>query len=626
MLGMDTTPTTQAEASGRLRLSYRIALSLLIPILALVPMTQGDARADDLWDAQRYIDIDEITTDMEAYCLTDYGQDGIEKFELKIIDIVHNIDPGHNAILVMGTDERFKHTGPVGGCSGSPVYIDGRLAGALAFGWSFAKDPLYGVTPIREMLETGQTNPSLKLGGAERQGTSAIDFSKPIDLREVSRQMTASRTSHAPLASGATALPCPLLISGLPSEACQQMASQLEAMGFMAVPGLTGSAAAGDADDVTELKPGGTVTVPLVAGDINMNVLGTVTEVRGDRVFAFGHSFLGYGAVNLPMAGGKVYTVISNIQRSFKLGTAGPIIGAITSDESTAVAGTIGAEPHMIPLTLRVQRYNDTQPRTYHCQIVHHDSLTSTLAYQAISGAALEQGDLPPDHTIEYKVNVELEDGQSIDFDNYSTGMNLADVGSELIGALRLLMNNPYQPAKIKSIDVDLTAYAENTSAHFWSVGISDAKVKAGQDVEVDVVVETFLAEKKRYRTKITVPEDLNPGKYQLMLCGAGEYERFLTKAMPFRFIATNYQTLVEALNNALTIDRMKLYCVLALPANGITLDKAELPDLPGVKAVVLQSDTRAMRVRPYQHWLQKSLDTDSIISDKEIVTIVVEE
>lgn len=624
MLGMDTTPTTQAKAGGRMRLFHGIALSLLIPILALVPMARGHASVDELWDAQRYIDIDEIKTDMEAYCLTDYGQGGIEKFELKIIDIVHNIDPGHNAILVMGTDERFKHTGPVGGCSGSPVYIDGRLAGALAFGWSFAKDPLYGVTPIREMLETGQTNPSLKLG-AERQGTSAIDFSKPIDLHEISRQATTPRTSHAPMASGATALPCPLLISGLPSDACQQMASQFEAMGFMAVPGLTGSAAAGDADDVTELKPGGTVTVPLVAGDINMNVLGTVTEVRGDRVFAFGHSFLGYGSVNLPMAGGKVYTVISNIQRSFKLGTAGPIIGAFTSDESTAVAGTIGAEPHMIPLSLRVQRYNDTQPRTYNCQIVHHDSLTSTLAYQAISGAALEQGDLPPDHTVEYKATIEIEDGQSIDFSNYSTGMNLADLGSELIGALRLLMNNPYQPAKIESIDVDLAAYAENTSAHFWSVGISDAKVKAGQDVEIDVVVETFLAEKKRYRTKITMPEDLSPGKYQLMLCGAGEYERFLAKAMPFRFIGTNYETLVDALNNALTIDRMKLYCVLALPANGITLDKAELPDLPGVKAVVLQSDTRAMRVRPYQHWIEKSLDTDSIISDKEIVTIVIE-
>ncbi len=625
MLGMDTTPSIRAKAGGRLRLLARIAIAWLVPIFALVPVAKGQTSTDELWDPQRYIDIDEIKPEMEAYCLTDYGEGGIEKFALKIIDVVHNIDPGHDAVLVMGLDERFKHTGPVGGCSGSPVYIDGRLAGALAFGWSFAKDPLYGVTPIREMLEIGQTNSSLTFRGAERQGTLAVDFSEPIDLKQISHQMTTQRVLNSPSASGATALPCPLLISGLGTEACRQVASQFEAMGFMAIPGLGGSAT-GDANDATsELKPGGTITVPLVAGDISMNVLGTVTEVRGDKVFAFGHSFLGYGPVNLPMAGGKVYTVISNIQRSFKLGAAGKIIGAITSDESTAVSGTIGAKARMIPLTIRVERYNDSQPRVYHCQVVHHDSLTSTLAYQAIAGAAMEQGSLPPDHTIEYKVGIDLEDGQSIRFGNYSTGMSFSEVGSELIGALSLLMNNPYQPAKIKSLDFSTRVYAKNISAHFWSIGISDTKVKAGEEVEVDVVVETFLSEKKRYRIKVAVPKDLEPGKYQLMICGATEYERFLTKAMPFRYIATNYQTLVDALNTALSVDRMKLYCVLTLPPNGITLEKAELPDLPGIKAVVLQSDTRSLRVRPYQHWVQKSLDTDSVIFDKEVVTIEVE-
>ena len=121
---------------------------------------QRQARIDAIWDSQRYIKIDEIKPGMDAYCLTDYGEAGIEKFALKVLDIVQGFEPGRNAILVMGVDERFKHTGPVGGCSGSPVYIDGRLAGALAFGWTFSKDPLYGVTPIEEMLEVGLTDGS----------------------------------------------------------------------------------------------------------------------------------------------------------------------------------------------------------------------------------------------------------------------------------------------------------------------------------------------------------------------------------------------------------------------------------------------------------------------------------
>ena len=130
----------------------------MLALILIVGLTAyGQDTDESAPEAPRYIHIDEIEPGMEAYCLTDYGEAGIEKFALRVVDVVHNIDPGHNAILVMGTDERFQHTGPVGGCSGSPVYIDGRLAGALAFGWSFSKDPLYGVTPIKEMLE-GRTD------------------------------------------------------------------------------------------------------------------------------------------------------------------------------------------------------------------------------------------------------------------------------------------------------------------------------------------------------------------------------------------------------------------------------------------------------------------------------------
>ena len=137
---------------------------------------------------------------------------------------------------------------------------------------------------------------------------------------------------------------------------------------------------------------------------------------------------------------------------------------------------------------------------------------------------------------------------------------------------------------------------------------------------------ESYLREKKRYRLKLTVPEGTEAGKYGLMLCGSRDYERFLAKAVPQRFLATNYQTLVDALNMALSVQRAKLYCVLTLPPNGITLEKAELPDLPGTKAVVLQSDKRALRVQPYQHWIEKSLETGTVILNKETIPIEVKE
>ncbi len=624
MLGMDTTPHPNAKSPACFGRRHVMAIGLL-GLLAMAMATDAYASTDASWDPNRYIDVNEVKPGMDAYCLTDYGDNGIEKFALKVLDVVYEMDPGHDAILVMGTDERFKHTGPVGGCSGSPVYIDGRLAGALAFGWSFAKDPLYGVTPIREMLAVGKTNAALTAKGARRQSAFAFDFSKPLDLSQVSEQVLSRRLIGPANPNGASALPCPLLISGVPSRTCQELASQFDAMGFMAVPGLTGTAANGD-DETMELKPGGTLTIPLVVGDINMNVLGTVTEVRGDRVYAFGHSFLGYGGVDLPMAGGKVYTVISNVMRSFKLGTSGKILGSITTDEITAVSGRIGAEPNMVPMSIRVERYNDTEPRTYNCRLAYNDSLTATLARSAVAAAALQLGPLPPEHTIEYTAAIGLADGQSIRFQNISASQGLIEPISEIVGSLALLMDNPYDSPKVTSLDFSTRIRSDSISAHFWSVDVVDPQVKAGDEIEANVVVESYRSEKRKYRIAVRVPEHVAAGKYGLMLCGARDYERFLAKTVPYRFVATNYETLVDALNMALNIERTKLYCVLVLPPDGITLDKAELPDLPGTKSVILQSDKRALRVQPYPHWIEKTVETGTVINDKAIVPIVVEE
>jgi len=329
--------------------------------------------------------------------------------------------------------------------------------------------------------------------------------------------------------------------------------------------------------------------------------------------------------VDLPMAGGKIYTVVSSVMRSFKLGTSGEILGALQTDEYSAISGQIGAKPKMIPLSIRVERYNAPSVHTYECQVAYNETLTAQLVRAAFAGAALQLGDLPPEHTIEYETTIDMADGQSIRFKNVSTSAGLLEPVAEISGALGLLMNNPYDCADIQSLDLGIRMRAENTAAHLWSVDVIDPKVKPGEDIEVDVVVESFLREKKRYRLKLNVPEDVATGKYALMLCGNSEYERFLAKTVPQRFLATNYQTLVDALNMALNVERTKLYAVLVLPPDGITLEKAELPNLPETKAVVLQSSKRALRVLPYPHWVEKVMESGTVIAGKETVPIEVE-
>jgi hypothetical protein len=356
-----------------------------------------------------------------------------------------------------------------------------------------------------------------------------------------------------------------------------------------------------------------------------MEVLGTATEVVDDKVYGFGHSFLGYGPVDLPMATAQVHTVVSSLALSFKLGSVLNVVGALTSDESKAIVGRIGAKARMIPLTIRIERYNDTKVRVYNCQAADNQILTPIALQSAVASAVLCLGDLPPEHTIEYKVAIGIDGAESVSFKNVSAGRGLAEIITDSIGSVAMLMDNPYKKVDIKSIDFDVRVEPKNSVSHIWSVELSDSKVKAGQEIRVAVVVESFLAEKKKYEFILKVPEQARPGRYELMVCGSYGYEQFLRKAVPYRFIAQNMSGLIEALNDVLGIERDRLYCLLLLPPRGVALQGAELPDLPATKALILQDATRTLNAQPYPRWLEKSLDTDTVIIDREAMSITVE-
>jgi hypothetical protein len=178
--------------------------------------------------------------------------------------------------------------------------------------------------------------------------------------------------------------------------------------------------------------------------------------------------------------------------------------------------------------------------------------------------------------------------------------------------------------AEIKGLRFAVRVMPKNIASYLWSVEVANPKPKPGDTIQAEVVVESFLKEKRKYEVGVEVPDNLPPGKYNLLFLGYREYENFLRKSVPYRFLATNYQTLVDSLNNLLNVNRTKLYCLLVLPPNGIALERAELPNLPGTKAMILQSDKRAVMIQPYPRWIEKTVETGTVIGDKEMVPITV--
>ena len=598
------------------------------PIFAATDQVSSDPNTsvipkglENIWDSSKYISLDEIKPGMEAYCLTEYGPAGIEKFSLDVIDVVRDIEVGRSLIIVKGTDERFIRTGPVAGISGSPVYIEGRLAGALAISWTYSTEPLYGATPIEDMLglDQGRQNTST------RQAVLNLDFSKPIDFVQVNNNYRKNLVKLSQTSSGLNPLPCPLITSGITAQASEQLKSIAEPLGFMVVSGGASGAETTDNENI-KLQPGACLGVPLVSGDIKLSTMGTVTEVIGDKVYGFGHNLLGYGQIDLPMATGKVHTVVSNLSSSFKMATVLDTVGSLTTDKSTGVIGHIGAIAKTIPLTINVDNSNDTQARTYHCRLADNELITPTYLQMALRGAATQSSDLPPEHTVEYKFNIGIEGGDVISCENTSSGSGLNDVLSECVAVVTLLMDNPFKKLNITSIDCDISIREKDISSNIWAVDLSSSKVRPGETLDVGVITESYLGGKKKYHQSVKIPEDLKPGTYDLLITGSRGYEQFLAKAAPYRFVAQSIPDLIEALHNALDITRDRLYFVLVLPAGGITLEKAELPDLPATKTIILQDKKRGLSIRPYQHWEERSINTGDIITDQKVMKITVEQ
>ena len=328
---------------------------------------------------------------MKGFAYTIFAGDQIEKFDLEVIGIMPNLlGPKQSIILVELKGPKVEHTGVVAGMSGSPVYIEGKLAGALSLKFGiFSKEPLAGVTPIENMLEAQSA------AGADKTTSAAAapeEASPP--LSEVAGTQDATTRQYpvppelaqrAGAGTGAYLAPIetPLVFSGFHQAALERFAGQLTAYGMVAAQGGT---AAPQPDDAN-IKPGDMVGAVLITGDLSIHAACSVTMVTADRVFACGHPLFRFGPVAMPMARGRVLTTLSSELASTKIVNVGGVIGAFTQDRLTALMGRLGAAPRLIPMELTIA--TPTQQKQFRFELIENAKLTPLLvAISAFNGLA----------------------------------------------------------------------------------------------------------------------------------------------------------------------------------------------------------------------------------------------
>jgi hypothetical protein len=465
------------------------------------------------------------------------------------------------------------------------------------------------------MLEVGQASS----GMSEDSVSIEFDYTQPLNLEAAHQRLM----EHFRASKDNSNMLLPMS-SSLPSHVIEPFRDVFQSAGLLSVSSnsLLPSSSYPDAGP---FRPGGVLALVLCGGDISLTGTGTVTEIIDDQVYGFGHQYEGRGAVNYPIAAGVVHTVVAARDRSFKLSSPGPVLGTLEFDQASAVRGTIGKMPKTIGLTIDVDRFNDTQSRTYNCYMAVDRDLTPVILEVALSGAVEMQGELPLEHTIRYSGKIVTDEDDILEFDDLSSQRRLLEVSTEFSSALGMLLNNPFKKITVDSIDVKVDVELGNSVTSVWAVNVDRTKVRPGERVTASVVLRPYRSLDETVEIDLKIPEKLDPGKYKILILGPSEYQSFASSMAPQKFRATDGVSLITGLKRVLQYRRDKLYAVMQIPSSGLVIRQNELAQLPPTKMLLMQDSKRLLPLEPYKAWAENSITLDKIVQGKAEIEITVE-
>lgn len=414
---------------------------------------------------------------MKGVGKTVFSGSRIEEFQVEILGVLDNIGPKQSLILARLSGGPLAETGVLQGMSGSPVYIDGKLVGAVAMGFAFSKEPVAGIRPIEDMLRV-QASPrgniargrvwDGKLAGLVPPRGDALD-GRMVDIAT------------------------PVSFGGFTRRALEHFAPQLRALGLEPRQGMSGGGSPGPSiGNAAKLEPGSMISVQLLSGDLSVGADGTVTAIDGNRVYAFGHRFLAVGTTDLPFARADVLTLLPNLSASFKISTAREWMGAITEDRSVAVAGELGRRAATIPVSISVidRGSNAAKPSTYQMRMVNDRVLSPFLMQMAVFSAIDATERTTGESSISVNGEVEFEDGSGpINLNNmYAGDFGLAaQVSLATAVPVAYVMQSGFKTLRLKRVALTIESFPRKRQLQIDQMWASRREVKPGETVDLTV-------------------------------------------------------------------------------------------------------------------------------------------
>ena len=515
--------------------------------------------------------IEQVRAGMQGYACTIFSGDQVERFDLQVLGVMPNfLGPKQSIILVELKGPKVEHTGVVAGMSGSPVYLDGKLAGALSLKLGiFTKEAIAGVTPIADVLR-----PPVQMPVAQ-----AVPQQFELPKEAVAQNTLPSGSALEPIET-------PLVFSGFLPATLRQFAGQLQGYGLVATEGGT------DPDQKDELNahlaPGEMAGMVLVRGDMSINSACTVTAVKGDQVFLCGHPFLNLGDIQMPMARSTVVTTLSSSLASTKIVNMGGTIGTITSDHLTAVTGKLGPPPAMIPLDLTV--VTGSNEKKLHFEMVNHPKLTPLLVAMTTFNGVTQNSIYGEGTTLHLTGEIQLKGHATVKLENtfapqdslLPDGMPIAITVQSVFG--RLFTNN-FEIPDVERVSLRVESLPGRNSYSIESAWLEKGEATPGENLKVRVLLQPYRGAPRIEETTVHVPDQIARGSTLRVLVSDADWMNRASRGFNFGAMPggasgpEGLDQLIALINRERHNDR--LYVGVFVPAPTMVWDDKEMPNVP---------------------------------------------
>jgi hypothetical protein len=584
-------------------------------------------------DSKTYWNVDDIRPGMKGKGRTVMVGTKLEEFEAEVLGVMKGVSPGRDMVLCRLKGCDLEHAGIIQGMSGSPIYIDGKLLGAVAFAWEFAKDPIAGVTPFSQMVQYARSSD-------RKVAAEGLDLGEPhaaiLDENRVISGLSGLNVDLVrPTAVGAGGLAgmkpiaTPIAASGFSPRALAMLADQFAPIGLAPAAGGAATDRIKREEGDKPLVPGSPLSIAMVTGDFDISGIGTVTHVEGDRVYGFGHPMMSLGSCQFPMMTGYIHTVYPRASVSMKMGSPLKTVGVVDTDVSTGVAGRLGQKPDMLPVTVKVTSGRYSEPQTFRVEVVREPNLMPTQVMAVMANAVDTEGELPSELTARLRAKIVLKGGQTIEIDDAISGARYSGptgpqaMFGPVASIVGLLSRNALCPVRIETIDAQVEVVRGRTTASIEAVRLLSDRLEPGETLKALVTIKPFKRDRETIPIAMKLPADLPEGHYEAVISDMTGSLRRRLRNDPRLLEPRDQEGLIRLVRVQTEINRKSLNLHVQRPDKGLAIEGQSLPNLPGsVRAVFATArQTPEPQVRDD---LVQSLETGWVIEGNQSLRFTV--